>query len=104
MSIIQCLNYYNDNNSIYKTSSGIDIKTILRNQIKKGLKQTFKKIVTRIKVNERNNFESNFSIRKKIIRVKLKRYKNINKKRNDFLKEQMNNNNNKKYEKQIITC
>ena len=65
ISIIQCLNYYNDNNSIYKTSSGIDIKTILRNQIKKGLIKTLKKLVTGIKINERNNFESNFTIRKK---------------------------------------
>ena len=29
ISIIQCLNYYSDNNSIYKTGSGIDIKRIL---------------------------------------------------------------------------
>ena len=36
---------------------------------------------------------------KKVIRVKFKRHEKINKKCNDFLKEQKKNKNNKKYEK-----
>ena len=69
------------------------------NQITKGLIKTLKKLATRIKINERNNLKNKFYNQKKIIRVKLKCYKNINKKFNDILKEQKNNNNNKTYEK-----
>ena len=64
-----------------------------------GLIKTIKKLATCININERNNLENNFTVRKKVIRVKLKRYQNINKKCNDFLKEQKNNNKSKKYEK-----
>ena len=69
------------------------------NQITVGLIKTITKLVTRTNIIARNNYKNNFTIRKKVIRVKLKCYKNINKKCNDFLKEQKNNKNNKKYEK-----
>ena len=64
-----------------------------------GLIKTIKKLVTCIKINERNNIENNFTIWKKLIRVKFKLHKNINIKCNEFLKEQKKNDNNKKYEK-----
>ena len=69
------------------------------NQITIGLIKTTKKLVTCIKINERNNIENNFTIWKKLIRVKFKLHKNINNKCNDFLKEQKKKDNNKKYEK-----
>ena len=68
------------------------------NQITTGIIKTIKKLVTCIKIYERNNVENNLTIRKKLISVKFKRHKNINNKCNDFVKEQKNNNNNKKYE------
>ena len=47
------------------------------NQITIGLIKTIKKLVTCIKLNERNNIENNFTIWKKLIRVKFKLHKNI---------------------------
>ena len=69
------------------------------NQITIGLIKTRKKIVTCLKINERNNIENNFTIWKKLIRVKFKLHKNINNKCNDFLKEQKKNDNNKNDDK-----
>ena len=76
------------------------------NQITVTLIKTIIKLIRCRKIIERNNYENNFTIRKKkVIRVKLKCYKNINKKCNDFFKSQKNNNKNKKYEEKIIiTC
>ena len=69
------------------------------NQITIGLIKTIKKLVTCIKINERNNIENNFTIWKKLIRVQFKLHKNINNKCNDFLKEQKKNDNNKNDDK-----
>ena len=75
------------------------------NQITVGLIKTITKLVTLTNIIARNNYKNNFTIRKNAIRVKLKCYKNINKKCNDFFKSQKNNNKNKKYEEKIIiTC
>ena len=57
------------------------------NQITIGLIKTRKKIVTRLKINERNNIENNFTIWKKLITVKFKLHKNINNNCNDFFQE-----------------
>ena len=65
------------------------------NQITVGLIKTITKLVTRTNIIARNNYKNNFTIRKKVIRVKLKCYKNINKKCNDFFKSQKNNSKNK---------
>ena len=46
-----------------------------------------------------NNIEKNFTISRKVIRVKCKGQKNISNKCKGFLKEQKKNNNNKKYGK-----
>ena len=48
------------------------------NQITVGLIKTITKLVTRTNIIARNNYKNNFTIRKKVIRVKLKCYKNIN--------------------------
>ena len=57
------------------------------NQITIGLIKTTKKLVTCIKINERNNIENNFTIWKKLIRVQFKLHKNINNNCNDFFKD-----------------